>query len=577
MLFATLYVTSAIFEEQLGEFDWKRENIGVVDASFTIQDELIVATASGVLACLDADSGNTKWRSVLPPLSKVVKFVDVEGQLVTLVSSPSKNNSMLMTVRSWSVSDGSLLWDTFLGPSEIDTGVLDVMYVSASKQITVLYDNTLHFISPPLSQASSPVYWSWSAFSDVSAAPAVRSTGSFFYPSNAQLSLTLSSLIAPTYSPESGGQVRSDGTVARIAIGCFVHVASNEGCDGEVVLVKVGPNGVALEAFAALPETIRARPVDLTAAVASETILPYQSNDVVFTVSRDHKSLVIMALGANEVVAEFPLQGGEDSVVKTFVFVDADGELRPAVSVCSGSACRSLVALAPSGTKEASWTVEALLGGAADCEGDDVRLQFASYQFYHRVVHSVTCSALTVQDVRIARVTVQSSALPVLKSVDLAHLDVVVPPFHQPTALVQTQHFLRQNKQAAVHLWVVLPSKATTGSRCVDNKILVVLHSGHTLMLKSTCKPSSAPVDLLWSRLEGLAGAQQAVVLDRAQATVDTDDRRMPAFLDRLNLQRTKLLVRLDCFFAIELQRFSNLIFYFLLFMQFPEFCCQWK
>ena len=58
-----------------------------------------------------------------------------------------------------------------------------------------------------------------------------------------------------------------------------------------------------------------------------------------------------------------------------------------------------------------------------------------------------------------------------------------------------------------------------------------------------------------WERFEGLARAQQAVVMDRAQAiaaAVDGEDRRMPNFAERLVLQRAKLLVCTDRTFIVK-------------------------
>lgn len=560
VLFGTLCLTSAIFEEQLGEFDWKRENIGLVEASFVIRDELVVSTADGVLACLDTDSGSAKWRVVLPQAAKIVKFVEVDGQLVTLVSSPVttplNENVSSMTVRSWSVSDGSLLWDTFLGNSAAEpVGALDVMYDSASKQITVLFDNALHFITAPASQAATPTYWSWSASTDVASTPATHgSTSDAFSTSQPELTLALSSLIAPTYSPEQSQSGRSVKAATRRAVGCYVRAADKGVCDGEVVVVKVDQGSVALDVFGAFPEDVRVLAADLTAAVASDAVLSYQANDVAFASSCGGKSLAVLGLGANQLVADFPLQGGAQDAVKTFVYVGADGELRPAASVCTRSACQSIVAVAPASGSSSPWAAQRLEDGKADCEGGDVRLQFGSYQFFDRVVHSVSCAAVSALDARLASVSLKAGGSVQAKSTtDLTPFGVTIPPFHHPASVAQTQHFLNQNERSAVHHLALLPAKgkkASAGEQCAGHKLLAVLHSGHTLLLSLACNPASSPASavgglLLWSRLEGLARAQQAVVLDRVagSAAQDSGDSRMPSFAERLALQRAKVLV----------------------------------
>lgn len=561
VLLGSLSLTSAIFEEQLGEFDWKRENIGLVDASFVIRDELIVATADGVLACLDSDSGVAKWRVVLPQQSHVVKFLEADGQLVTLVSSLTTASldagASSMKVKAWSVSDGSLLWDTFLGSTVAGTSgeAVDVMFDTASKQITVIFDNALHFVSIPTSQSAAPAYWSWSASTDLSATPAtLGSSGEAFATDRPELTLTLSSLVAPTYSPEQSQSGKADKAASRRAVGCFARAASAV-CDGEVVVVKVGRNGVALDVFTAFPDNSRVLAVDLRAAVASEADLTYQTNDVVFAAVGGGRALAVLGLSSLQLVADFPLQGGEQDVVKTFVYVDSDGELRPAASVCTRTACQSVVAVAPTSSSSSSWVAQRLDGGKADCEGGDVRLQFASYQFFDRVVRSVSCLSVSSEDARLGTIALKAGGFaPAKAAADLAPLNVIVPPFHQPASAVQAQHFLNQNTKSAVHHLAYLPAKA--GAKCTEHKLLAVLHSGHTLLLGLPCSSSPATSHVAaaggvrWSRLEGLARAQQAVVLDRAAESSSAQgsggDSVMPSFAERLNLQRAKVLVSVN-------------------------------
>jgi hypothetical protein len=64
----TLIPVIAIYEEQLGEYDWKSENIGAIQQSVIYRDEMFVATEHGVVSCLrvsGAIAGALKWRVVL--------------------------------------------------------------------------------------------------------------------------------------------------------------------------------------------------------------------------------------------------------------------------------------------------------------------------------------------------------------------------------------------------------------------------------------------------------------------------------------------------------------------------------
>lgn len=55
-----------IFEDQAGQRDWKRENIGNVKSALFQARRLYVATDSNVVAALGIKSGKVEWRHVLP-------------------------------------------------------------------------------------------------------------------------------------------------------------------------------------------------------------------------------------------------------------------------------------------------------------------------------------------------------------------------------------------------------------------------------------------------------------------------------------------------------------------------------
>ena len=145
---------AAIFEEQLGEFDWKRESIGYVDRSLVINSMLVVGTDEGVLSSLNPDNGEIVWRVLLPMGTRILKMVEAEGTLVTLTSQPqgkTPTTSTIVSMRCWRVDNGVLLWDTLVSPdgSDVSADPLDLLYSSSSRQVSVLYGNTLHFFALP--------------------------------------------------------------------------------------------------------------------------------------------------------------------------------------------------------------------------------------------------------------------------------------------------------------------------------------------------------------------------------------------------------------------------------------------
>ena len=71
-------VVKGIFEDQAGQRDWKRENIGNIKSAVFQARRVFVSTDSNVVAALGIKSGKIEWRHVLPA-GKIVSvvFVDV--------------------------------------------------------------------------------------------------------------------------------------------------------------------------------------------------------------------------------------------------------------------------------------------------------------------------------------------------------------------------------------------------------------------------------------------------------------------------------------------------------------------
>jgi|LauGreSBDMM110SN_4_FD.fasta_scaffold116007_2 hypothetical protein len=47
-----LSIINGLFEEQAGEYDWLKENIGIISDSINLNDHTYVITEKGVIACL---------------------------------------------------------------------------------------------------------------------------------------------------------------------------------------------------------------------------------------------------------------------------------------------------------------------------------------------------------------------------------------------------------------------------------------------------------------------------------------------------------------------------------------------
>ena len=113
LLIFTASQAFAIFEEQAGENDWHAEFVGrLTDAQPCGKDNLIISTASNVLAKVSLTSGSIVWRQVLHQSDQLQAF--------TVLSKPAavvslSNSSSLL--RSWRLDDGALLWEKHMQPS----------------------------------------------------------------------------------------------------------------------------------------------------------------------------------------------------------------------------------------------------------------------------------------------------------------------------------------------------------------------------------------------------------------------------------------------------------------------------
>ena len=60
-----------IFEDQAGQRQWKKENLGNIKNAVYQGRRMYVATESNVVAALGIKSGKTEWRHVLPEGQKL--------------------------------------------------------------------------------------------------------------------------------------------------------------------------------------------------------------------------------------------------------------------------------------------------------------------------------------------------------------------------------------------------------------------------------------------------------------------------------------------------------------------------
>jgi hypothetical protein len=150
---ALLPLVAGIFEDQAGQLDWRRENIGKLEHVIYqgSKRSMFVASASNVIASTNVRSGKIEWRHVLQEsIDKIIHH----QKLFVVVSNKGRN------VRVFNPNDGALLWESIVradGNHEGDAVAAD------ENGLAVIRGNSVHM----LSYNTGEKLWSWSAKSGV--------------------------------------------------------------------------------------------------------------------------------------------------------------------------------------------------------------------------------------------------------------------------------------------------------------------------------------------------------------------------------------------------------------------------
>jgi hypothetical protein len=567
--------SAAIYADQLGDFDWRLENIGLIEKSFSTADSLIVATTAGILASLDIETGHLNWRVLLPEHSRVEKFIMVGGdQIATLMSHTSlsaNETKPSMVVRSWLLSKGGLLWDVAIGTSSIDEGTtptIDALYDASRKRLVILFANCLHFITPPHILVFPPkhnvviggtIFWRWSAVTDLER-------------DEVKQQLVLSSLIVPSKRTAS----QMDGPM-RVAVGCLVDettAGTSTQCNGigAILLLEMAANSsVSVEmaefhiaTFALQHADLSMHPSALRALVSSDASADYLTTDVVFGVLADGNAvhLLIQPMHGSEhmEVLQLPLRG--DATIGSagsFVYRTGEEQLVPAAYGCNPAGqCSSFLAARSSGAVgDRHWWLLSLLDGMVECvdlaSDDPTRVvsatQFQASPHSSSLVRGVHSMRISIQSQRpsqsskaiISEITITSVGGKGPTLARLAPLSLVL----SPQALGSTAHastgdtFLSPILHAMVLPLVRIHSNP---SEC-KYRLLLVLRSGATVMLSNPCTTDldSRPT-ISWYRMEVLSSLQQAVLVGRPQQLAVREG-AIPDWRQRLHLQGLELQV----------------------------------
>ncbi|EEZ99650.1 ER membrane protein complex subunit 1 [Tribolium castaneum] len=106
-LCATILSAHAIYEDQVGKFDWKRSFIGKVKHAQFDTKRLIVTTHENIIASLSPKTGEIQWRQLMEdPQEHQPQLLHLDKDAVTVSGGKSR-----FYVRGWDAPTGSLLWE----------------------------------------------------------------------------------------------------------------------------------------------------------------------------------------------------------------------------------------------------------------------------------------------------------------------------------------------------------------------------------------------------------------------------------------------------------------------------------
>ncbi|CAG9829529.1 unnamed protein product [Diabrotica balteata] len=105
ILISVVNLSSAIYEDQVGKFDWKRSFIGKSKFAEIDSKRIVIATEQNVLASLNLKNGQILWRHILEdPKEYEIKLLYIDRDIYTVSGTINT-----WIVRSWEINTGALI------------------------------------------------------------------------------------------------------------------------------------------------------------------------------------------------------------------------------------------------------------------------------------------------------------------------------------------------------------------------------------------------------------------------------------------------------------------------------------
>ncbi|XP_076819491.1 ER membrane protein complex subunit 1-like [Clavelina lepadiformis] len=147
----------ALYEDQIGKFDWKKELLGrvehaVFDSSVSLNKHGFVTTEKGAIACINMRTGEVKWRRILPESDRQITYLAHVRDGLVVVSTKGM-------ARLWDSASGILKWEVDLSVAAENRESFTVIHAAtlersySEKTLLVILSKTgLHTIAISLTK-----------------------------------------------------------------------------------------------------------------------------------------------------------------------------------------------------------------------------------------------------------------------------------------------------------------------------------------------------------------------------------------------------------------------------------------
>lgn len=518
---ARLSSVMGIYESQLGEYDWLKKNIGVAKHAIHVKsgDRMYLITADGVLACINTQSGAVNWRTVLPQAGAQfhqIAISEEEGKVFTLSHAPCEarrsagsEECYMYEAQGYDLHSGMGNWGTHLhtatGAGAAATGITDIAYLSGSNRVGVIVANKLvHMNAKDGSIALT------------------------FAPNQTEKTDMYLSKVVVNAKGDTDTSTPSKAQI--IALACQAPALDRECTHAALVSTTLSDyENVNVVEYEMPVKGVFAK--DLNAIITSTIVGAWAPQDAIFASTTDGLARAALLNEKDSGFHKFPAMtctGSAACATGSFATQDKAtlGNAVPAGWKCSASHCVAIMGMgAGEGHKEAKEL--AICGGGT--AGKIAEIGFHRHYHSQHLASHVICVAVPADKDKSTATTALAAAWD--SSVkDEVYTQSVTLEGSAVSRATSTQH---------LSVWMQTGSKRTNMR---IGGVLLVDSAGTTAYHRPTYPTSSKAArtenvqsaNALWTRHEALSHIEEALLVSRAHAELDSAKVDIGSFVDAM-------------------------------------------